>query len=407
MKLANKDALVTGGATGIGRATAELFAQEGARVHIIDYNEAEGRAAVEQVEAAGGQAHFYATDVRSEESVAASVAQIRVRTAQLDVAVFAAGVLTGAYKTIEELSEEDWDATLDTNLKGTFLSAKYATPLLAAADKSVLLIIASGAGVRGGSSSYAYAASKAGQHGLHYKLEGELGPKGVRLHVICPGGIATPLKLENIAQAAEAAGRDPEEAKRNAVLGDPMGVARGLGIFGFRGRVLRAGDGVHSVALGAFPTAGVHARSFAGHVRGLIAAVVIPVARVAVGKERADFVGQGLEVFLAIGADLVNRPGPSGSIGDGQHFARIGADVGEVAVKDAVVDEYGRTGLAGNHDFFGVGFVARIGVGVGVQAQVRARHYAERRDFWYEVVEIVKHRINTGQEPSKPKILEP
>ena len=63
---------------------------------------------------------------------------------------------------------------------------------------------------------------------MHYKLEGELGPKGVRLHVICPGGIATPLKLENIAQAAEAAGRDPEEAKRNAVLGDPMGVARVL-----------------------------------------------------------------------------------------------------------------------------------------------------------------------------------
>ena len=144
------------------------------------------------------------------------------------MAVFSAGVLTGAFKTIEELSEEDWDATLDTNLKGTFLSAKYAAPLLAAAGKSVLLIIASGAGVRGGSSSYAYAASKAGQHGFHYKLEGELGPKGVRLHVICPGGIATPLKLKNIAQGAEATGRDPEEAKRNAVLGDPMGIARVL-----------------------------------------------------------------------------------------------------------------------------------------------------------------------------------
>lgn len=228
MRLANKEALVTGGATGIGRATAELFAQEGAHVHIVDYNEAEGRAAVEQIEAAGGQARFYATDVRLAESVAASVAQISEHTVRLEVAVFAAGVLTGAYKTIAELSEEDWDATLDTNLKGTFLSAKYATPLLAAAGQSVLLIIASGAGVRGGSSSYAYAASKAGQHGLHYKLESELGPKGVRLHVVCPGGIATPLKLENIAQGAEAAGRDPEEATRNAALGEPMGVARVL-----------------------------------------------------------------------------------------------------------------------------------------------------------------------------------
>ena len=95
MKLADKDALVTGGSTGIGRAAAELFAQEGARVHIMDYNEAEGRAAVEQIEAAGGHARFYATDVRLEESVAASVAQIRERTAHLDVAVFSAGGFDG------------------------------------------------------------------------------------------------------------------------------------------------------------------------------------------------------------------------------------------------------------------------------------------------------------------------
>lgn len=228
MKLANKEALVTGGATGIGRATAELFGSEGARVHIVDYNEEQGKAAVAKIEAAGGRACFYKTDVRLEESVAAALGQVKEATPHIDVAVFAAGVLKGAFKTIEELSMEDWDATLETNLKGTFLSAKYTTPLLAAAGESVLLIIASGAGVRGGSSSYAYAASKAGQYGLHYKLEGELSPRGVRLHVICPGGIATPLKLANVAEGAEKDGRDPEEAQRNAGLGDPMGVARVL-----------------------------------------------------------------------------------------------------------------------------------------------------------------------------------
>ncbi len=228
MKLVNKTALVTGGATGIGRATAELFATEGAEVHIIDYNEEEGRAAVETIEANGGHAYFHPTDVRSEKSVATAFDNIKTHCDHLDTVVFAAGVLKGAFKTIDELTEADWDATLDTNLKGTFLSAKYAAPLLIAAKASVLMIISSGAGVFGGSSSYAYAASKGGQYGIHFKLEQELSPHGVRLHVICPGGIATPLKLKNIAQGAVAAGRDPEEAKRKAGLGDPKGVAKVL-----------------------------------------------------------------------------------------------------------------------------------------------------------------------------------
>jgi NAD(P)-dependent dehydrogenase (short-subunit alcohol dehydrogenase family) len=195
-------------------------------VHIVDYNESDGAAAVEIIEQAGGRARFYATDVRSEESVAHSLAQIGQESERLDVGVVAAGVLKGAFKGIGELTEEDWDATIDTNLKGTYLTVKYASSLLERAGESVLLLIASGAGVRGASSSYAYAASKAGMHGMHFKLEQELGPKGVRLHVICPGGIATPLKLKNVAEAAESRGDDPEEAKRNAKLGDPMGVAR-------------------------------------------------------------------------------------------------------------------------------------------------------------------------------------
>ena len=75
-----------------------------------------------------------------------------------------------------------------------------------------------------------YAASKAGMHGMHYKLQSELGPRGVRLHVVCPGSIATPLKLDNIAQAATLAGEDPEAAREQArqSLGDPMGIAKVL-----------------------------------------------------------------------------------------------------------------------------------------------------------------------------------
>ncbi|HCQ03863.1 MAG TPA: hypothetical protein DIT99_25645, partial [Candidatus Latescibacteria bacterium] len=161
-------------------------------------------------------------------SVAAAFDNIKTHCDHLDTVVFAAGVLKGAFKTIDELTEADWDATLDTNLKGTFLSAKYAAPLLIAAKASVLMIISSGAGVFGGSSSYAYAASKGGQYGIHFKLEQELSPHGVRLHVICPGGIATPLKLKNVAQGAVAAGRDPEEAIRKAGLGDPKGIAKVL-----------------------------------------------------------------------------------------------------------------------------------------------------------------------------------
>ena len=144
MRLSGKVALITGGATGIGRATAELFASEGAFVHIVDYNEAEGHAAVEAIVAAGGQAAFYATDVRSEQSVAQSVGGVAAESAHIDIVVIAAGVLKGAFKTIEELGEDDWDATIDTNLKGTFLTAKYVAPLLEKAGESVFLLIASG-----------------------------------------------------------------------------------------------------------------------------------------------------------------------------------------------------------------------------------------------------------------------
>lgn len=223
MRLKGKLALITGGATGIGRATAELYGAEGAHVVILDYNEQDGRAAVEAITKAGGRAEFHQTDVRSATSVEAVFGKLGHD--HLDILVCSAGVLKGAFKGVVGLGEDEWDATLDTNLKGTYLVVRQAVPLLEKAGQSVILLIASGAGVRGGSSSLAYAASKAGVHGMQYNIES--GVRGARVHVICPGGIATPLKLENIAQGAEAAGQDTaravEEAKKQ--LGDPMGIA--------------------------------------------------------------------------------------------------------------------------------------------------------------------------------------
>ncbi len=226
MRLKGKVALITGGSTGIGRATAELYGAEGAQVVILDYNEQEGRAAVAAIEKPGGQAEFHQTDVRSAASVEAVFRKLGHD--HLDILVCSAGVLKGAFKGVAGLVEDEWDATIDTNLKGTYLVVRQAAPLLEKAGQSVVLLISSGAGVRGASSSLAYAASKAGVHGMQYNIES--GVRGARVHVICPGGIATPLKLENIAQGAQAAGQDSAQALEAAKksLGDPMGVARVL-----------------------------------------------------------------------------------------------------------------------------------------------------------------------------------
>ena len=227
-RLQDRVVVVTGGATGIGGAASQMFATEGALSVIVDYNQTEGGAAAEAIRSAGGRAEFHALDVRSAEQTAQVFERIGATHGHIDVLVCSAGVLQGAYRGIADLEEEAWDATIDTNLKGTYLSTKFAAPWLRKSEQSVLLLIASGAGVRGGSSSFAYAASKAGIHGMQYNFERDLDT--TRVHEICPGGIATPLKLLNIAQGAESRGEDSNaavDAARKA-LGDPVGVAKVL-----------------------------------------------------------------------------------------------------------------------------------------------------------------------------------
>ncbi len=229
-RLDDKIVAITGGATGIGAACAEQFAERGAVVCVLDYNREAGASTVDRVTSAGGRASFQQLDVRSGSEVESAFGKIDSEHGRLDALVCCAGVIKGAYRGINEIAEQDWDATLDTNLKGTYLTAKYGSPLLIKGRNPVLLLISSGAGVHGGSSSYAYAASKAGMHGMRFNLESELEPHGVRVHVICPGSIATPLKLANIGEAAQKRGEDAQAAmdKARLELGEPAGVARVL-----------------------------------------------------------------------------------------------------------------------------------------------------------------------------------
>ncbi len=217
--------LITGGAQGIGGATAELCAARGARVIIVDIKADQGQSTVAKIRDNGGDAVFYQVDVRSNEQVQALFEKVKASHGRLDVFIGAAGVLQGQYLQPEEFPVETFEFVIDVNVVGMFLTTKYATPLLAE-SKGVMILIASGAGVTGGSSSIAYGTSKGAVNGLGMTLERHLAHRGVRVNVVCPGGIATEMKLGVIKAETERSGRDFDETVANSNLGDPSGVAR-------------------------------------------------------------------------------------------------------------------------------------------------------------------------------------
>jgi NAD(P)-dependent dehydrogenase (short-subunit alcohol dehydrogenase family) len=227
-RLEGKVALITGGARGIGGATAQRFASEGAKVVVVDLLEAEGQESVGAIITSGGDALFVKTDVTNEDDCRRAAEAAAQQYGRLDAVVTCAGILQGAYTAIEELDLETFDRVQAVNVRGTFLTVKHAMPHLKRSGGGVVLCISSGAGVRGPSSSIAYGTSKAGVHGLVMTLEPRLSPQRIRVHAICPGNIDTPLKRANVADGARAAGRDVPQALAGAGLGDPDGVAKVL-----------------------------------------------------------------------------------------------------------------------------------------------------------------------------------
>ena len=224
-RLEGRVALITGGAAGIGRATALRFAAEGARVVMADLQDPLGDTAVAAIESLGGQAAYVHCDVTDEEQVRAAVAGALRAFGRLDCLVTAAGVLQGAYKDVTALDVKTFARVLDINVLGTFLACKHAVPAIEASGGGTVLCIASGAGVRGPSSSLPYGASKAGVYGFCQTLERQLQPRGIRVHVVCPGEIDTDMKRGNIREGALARGEDPDAALAARELGSPDAVA--------------------------------------------------------------------------------------------------------------------------------------------------------------------------------------
>ncbi len=230
IQLTDKVAVITGASTGIGAATALAYSDAGAKVVMADINDLDGQETLKLIVNNGGEAKYYHTDVTSETDVSALMQTTADVYARIDILVTCAGVLQGANVRIEDFDAATFDTVVDVNLKGTFYAVKHAVPIMGKSGGGVILCIASGAGVQGGSSSVAYASSKGGVNGLVMTVVNQVASLNIRMHTICPGGLATPLKLGQIAQSAKREGKDPDAAVANAVksLGDPAGVARVL-----------------------------------------------------------------------------------------------------------------------------------------------------------------------------------
>jgi NAD(P)-dependent dehydrogenase (short-subunit alcohol dehydrogenase family) len=189
--LVNKVALITGGASGIGRATAVLFAQEGAAIAIVDINVKQGQSLVAEIQSAGGKAIFIHCDVTSADDCRAAVEKTVSTFGGLHILFNNAGIVRRA--DVIDTTEDEWDKVMAVNVKSIFLMSKFAIPYMEKAGSGSIINTSSGWGLKGGGKAVSYCASKGAVTNMTRAMAIDHGKQNIRVNALCPGDTDTPM----------------------------------------------------------------------------------------------------------------------------------------------------------------------------------------------------------------------
>jgi len=220
MRLKGKVAIITGAGSGIGKASALLFAREGASVVVADLNEEAGSAVVKQINSEGGNAMVVKTDVTSAASIQKMVKATVDKYEKIDTVFNNVGYFGGGRSgTVVDLKEEDWDFMMDVNLKSIYLVSKYVIPEMLKTGKGSIVNMASECALVGTPGESAYCAAKAGVTLLTKATALDYATKGIRVNAIAPSNIDTPLFNGYLKRMAP---DDPEQLRRDVLKMMPM-----------------------------------------------------------------------------------------------------------------------------------------------------------------------------------------
>ena len=219
MRVKDKVVIITGAASGIGAATAEIFAREGAKVVVADFDQEQGERVAEQLKASGAEAFFFKVDVANAENVQQLMDKTLETFERLDVLINNAGITADGW--LIKMAEEAWDRVMDVNLKGVFNCSKLAAKIMMDQGQGVILNATSVVGLYGNMGQSNYAATKFGVIGLTKTWAKELAPRGIRVNAVAPGYTMTSM-MDTVPEKLLESLKEKTPLKR---LGQPEDIA--------------------------------------------------------------------------------------------------------------------------------------------------------------------------------------